>query len=576
MVCILLILPVFFSCTYKNPSQVPLYGAGEGTVLYALSKEASLGSIPLEQPKKLIYALEGPRMPGENLSLEVDYCFSAAGDPVLLQTLAESYQIVLEINENAAWILPWDTAFIGRETIPERICYGVPFTGTLYTLSINFEKKDGTKTVDIRTDVQFQLISLGIIKRWYGFMYEPQGKSRLTATPFVYSDPQGILVIDPPAPFRLTGKTELHTLLEGAGSEVPQTVIEAGPLRYEWKLGGSASLGRVPQGGVLENGGTEELFIPQGAFPEELYPLRITGGTVLSAELKTPPARPFPVPIPADPGIILSYPRQSWRDRRFEVFQWDRFPSILIFDTADYAVQDRLFKRLAFFTEKAGFRGRLAPDEEIQDLHGWNAHDYRAEDLVRFFELARSTNFPLLPEERELEALLLTAGIMLRNGSGGYISGEGAVISISQESADYLRNLFMAHEGFHGLFFIDEDFRNFSRRRWDTLPSAAKRFILSYFDYQHYDMKDQYLMVNELMAHCLQQPASLASRYFGETLAARINESSWRRTVLPPQNDAGVWPELAATFSAEAAAFSGYVNRRWGLAAGRSWRVTVH
>jgi len=60
------------------------------------------------------------------------------------------------------------------------------------------------------------------------------------------------------------------------------------------------------------------------------------------------PAYPLE-PLSKSPGFILSYPENSWRDRRFEVFSWDAFPEILIFDTASYAVQDRLFKRLAFF-----------------------------------------------------------------------------------------------------------------------------------------------------------------------------------------------------------------------------------
>jgi hypothetical protein len=273
----------------------------------------------------------------------------------------------------------------------------------------------------------------------------------------------------------------------------------------------------------------------------------------------------------------LTYSRDAWRDSRFELFTWAAFPSVLIFDTADYAVQDRLFKRLAFFVEKQGFRGRLAPDAEIAELHGWNAHDYRAEDLARFFEAARAEKFPLLKEERELETILLNAGIILReNGTANYISGEGAVISISRESPPYLRSLFMAHEGFHGLFFIDEDFRDFSRRRWDTLSRPAKRFIRSYFEYQRYDMNDQYLVVNEFMAHILQQPASMAAAYFGETLAGRISEHEWRHTVLPPKDEAtNTWPELAAAFSAEAAAFTTYANQRWGLSAGRTWRVNV-
>jgi hypothetical protein len=305
------------------------------------------------------------------------------------------------------------------------------------------------------------------------------------------------------------------------------------------------------------------------------FPIDVTG-VITSIEIVPVQGRPFPAePVPSDPELIQNYQKESWRDPRFEVFRWDSFPSILIFDTANYEIQNRLFKRLAFFTEKRDFRGRLATDAEIAELHGWNAHDYRAEDLARFFETARTTNFPLLEEEQELETILVSTGILRRSG-GAVRAGEGAVISLSRESPDYLRSLFMVHEGFDGLFFIDEDFRNFSAEHWNALPRTAKRFILSYFDSQRYDLEDEYLMVNEFMAYCLQQSVSAAGNYFGKTLADRINDNSWRRQVLPPKDEAaGNWPELAAAFTAEAEAFSNYVNRRWGLAAGRVRRVAV-
>jgi len=288
-------------------------------------------------------------------------------------------------------------------------------------------------------------------------------------------------------------------------------------------------------------------------------------------------------PISSDPGVILSYPIDSWRDKRYEVFRWDIFPEILIFDTATYAVQDRLFKRLAFFVEKAGFRGRLASDAEIADLHGWNAHDYRAEDLARFFEAARKSNFPLLPEERELELLLLGTGIIRRNAASEIIPGKGAIISLSRESDKTDRGLrprFMAHEGFHGIYFIDEDFRDFSRRRWEIFPAPAKKFLLSFFDFQAYDIKDADLVINEFMAHVLQLPVSQAAWYFGEFQPGRmISTSPWRRSSLPEKEELSAegrpfWPELAAAFTAEGEAFSRYVNQRWGLAAGRVWRLT--
>ena len=298
-------------------------------------------------------------------------------------------------------------------------------------------------------------------------------------------------------------------------------------------------------------------------------------------------------PIPADPGAILAYPMESWRDRRYEVFRWDAFPQILIFDTASYAVQDRLFKRLAFFVEKEGFRGRLAADAEIAALHGWNAHDYRAEDLAAFFETARVSKFPLLPEELELEAILLETGILMRNSGGNpggdprqntaseLIPGRGAIISLSRESDKTDRGLrprFMAHEGFHGLYFIDEDFRLFSLRRWESFPAPAKKFLLSFFEFQAYDTRDTNLVINEFMAHVLQLPVSQAAWYFGDFQPNRMIAASPRRSSsLPAREEVRdgrrYWPDLAEIFTAEAEVFSRYVNQRWGLAAGRVWRV---
>jgi hypothetical protein len=284
----------------------------------------------------------------------------------------------------------------------------------------------------------------------------------------------------------------------------------------------------------------------------------------------------FPLPVKADPALILEYPKENWRKNYYEVFSWDRFPSLLVFDTADYAVQDRLFKRLAFFVEKAGFRGRLVTHAEVEHLRGWNAHDYRAEDLARFFDTARKQQFPLLDEERELERILLNEGI-IRESGGSISEGAGGILSISRESPEYLRYRLLAHEGFHGLFFIDDDFQNFCRRRWEQLPAAAKGFITSYFEFDDmaYDTNDEYLLVNEFMAYILQQPVSQVGEYFGKTAPLRLG-TSLLSSFLPLKDEAsGTWPSLAAAFTAEAEAFSAYVNRRWGLSGGRIWRLKV-
>ena len=282
--------------------------------------------------------------------------------------------------------------------------------------------------------------------------------------------------------------------------------------------------------------------------------------------------------IPADPWDILHYPVESWRDRRFELFSWDRFPEILIMDIATKDIQDRFFKRLAFFVEKAGFRGRLSFDEEIANLHGWNAHNYRAEDLANFFATARRNNFPLLDEEWELEAILLSAGVLRRDSASRIIPGRGAILTLTRESDRALRSRFLVHEVFHGLFFIDADFREFSLQRWEALPEFAKRFLLVWFDVQAYDTEYEYLVINEFIGHVLQFPVAQASWYFGQHLPNRILAEDPRNIqALPAREEVRdgrrFWPDLARVFTAEAEVFSRYVNERWDLEAGRVWRV---
>ncbi len=200
-------------------------------------------------------------------------------------------------------------------------------------------------------------------------------------------------------------------------------------------------------------------------------------------------------------------------DPSFSLCRWDRFPSILILDAVDYGFQDRMFSRLAFFLEKRGFRGRLLDNGALENMHGWNAHDYGPEGLASFFNAAELTGFILNPEELALRDLALENGIitMVRDR---FAPGTGGVISISRSSSAIERRLLLTHESFHGIFFASPEYREFCFRLWDSLLPGTRAFFRRFLDELGYDSDYRYLAVNEFQAYLMQQPTRFAPEYF--------------------------------------------------------------
>lgn len=232
-------------------------------------------------------------------------------------------------------------------------------------------------------------------------------------------------------------------------------------------------------------------------------------------------ARTIPEPIPADPGVMLYYDQSAWRRSDWELFSWNLYPSILIFDFRDYDLQSAFLKRLAFFVEKKGSAGRLLSNKVLEPLHGWNAHDYRAADLARFFQLASDEDFELNPEEYLLRDILLDKGI-IRQEDGRFLEGEGGILSLSQESSDRLRYLFMTHEGYHGFYFASREYRDGVHRIWEGLSEDERQFWKIFLDWKWYNTEDEELVINELQAYLMQQHLSYVDTYFKEYTIPRF------------------------------------------------------
>ncbi len=339
-----------------------------------------------------------------------------------------------------------------------------------------------------------------------------------------------------------------------AASEAEQgrIIVSAGGRRFFWRLAADPYIAEMP------------LFFLPSDDPVRIDPASPAPTAVLliDEDWNTRSA------IRADPQLMINWPQDRWRDSRFELFAWDRFPSILIMDTRDYAVQSSFFKRLAFFVEKAGYTGTLQPDSVIGPLHGFNAHDYRAESLADFFTAVDRTGFPINADEQLLRDILEIHGIISKK-DGEWVPGQGAILSISRQSSLSLRYLFMAHEAFHGLFFTDSGFRSFTAGVYTAQDSRSRAFLQSYFaiiDTLAYDTGDTYLMHNEFMAYLLQQGQGRVASYFTDVLVPRFVRYKGDPSLAEWVRSTG-----ATDFDASARRLNDYVFMRWGLSGGRVW-----
>jgi hypothetical protein len=221
----------------------------------------------------------------------------------------------------------------------------------------------------------------------------------------------------------------------------------------------------------------------------------------------------LPQPVTASLEQILAQPTTAWRSAGVEIYKWDLFSDVLIFDTARFAVQDRLFTRLAYYLEKRGFRGKLLGNARLAGRHGWNAHDYGAEGLAAFYSVAAETSFVLNPEELAMRHLAADQGVIVPS-HGRFLPGHGAVLAICRSSSSIERRLLLTHESFHGIFFSSQAYRDFCVRLWDSLPEEEKSFYESFLDSLGYDSSDPTLVVNEFQAYLMQQPLRFAAAYF--------------------------------------------------------------
>lgn len=271
-------------------------------------------------------------------------------------------------------------------------------------------------------------------------------------------------------------------------------------------------------------------------------------------------------PLVTDLGLIVDWPMNKWRNKDFELFEWEEIPHVLFFDFANYKVQNEFFTRLAYFAEKAGYKGTLVSDDFVENKHGYNAHDYKDKDLAAFFTAAELQDFRLNNRELLLRDILVKNRIIIPEKDGTYSAGIGSVISISRESPDYLRWQFLAHESWHGIFFTNEAFRHKVSMLYNTFDDTSMEFIKVFWETQNglnYDRNDDYLMRNEFMAYIMQQKLSEVENYF-VSLANR-----WSVNQNEPELAKYIRDTKAGAFVQAGKELNDYAFNNFGFAAGR-------
>ena len=311
----------------------------------------------------------------------------------------------------------------------------------------------------------------------------------------------------------------------------------------------------------------EKAVLQTIAFEESYTRFEITDNIemVKSVLMNEKPLESNIYPLITDPGLIFDWPQATWRNESFEIFEWEQFPNVLIFDMKNFAIQNQFFTRLAYFVEKEGFKGCFVSDEFIIKESSYNAHDYSAKSLASFFEKALLEDFPLNDYEVVLRTILLENGI-IEYEAGHIKEGRGAVLSISRESPSYSRRTLLYHEGWHGIYFTDEEFRAFCKNVYESMDYRSKDFLQSYWslwDSLNYDLSDIDLMYNETMAYLLQQPINKVSSYY-------MHLASFYTVMRKiPEKGKYVKDTKGMYFRKTAEELNEYVYNRWGLAAGR-------
>jgi hypothetical protein len=234
---------------------------------------------------------------------------------------------------------------------------------------------------------------------------------------------------------------------------------------------------------------------------------------------ETPEAAP-PEPVPAprafaiepatEQDILNHVPPVGAADPT--VFHFMANQHILVLDFASLREQGLMLNRVAALTEKLGLSHREVLTDNALDAAirssgdtietFYYGHDYSAQALTRFFELADSEHIILSDQEETLRRLI--------GQEGWFAPGErGGLISVPQVGADArvtraARATILHHELSHGEYFTNVAYATFVHRFWtQTLTPPERERIRQHLRSVGYDSSIEEVMENEAQAYLM-------------------------------------------------------------------------
>ena len=250
------------------------------------------------------------------------------------------------------------------------------------------------------------------------------------------------------------------------------------------------------------------------------------GPTPSIPQAVSPPATPSPaspptsptataasaVASPPTPAAYLPFAREqdilSNRSASLSMFRLAENPAILVLDFPSMRDQARMLNRVAVLVETRGQpRDHVLGDDALEKAirstgaepdNFYDGHDYRANDLVRFFALADRDGIRLNPDEVRLRDLLRTLGWTDAGAVGALIT----IPTLGAGIDSAARTSILRHEISHGQFFTDPNYAAFTQRFWQTeLTEAERTAFRRFLSDQQYDATDETLMMNEMQAY---------------------------------------------------------------------------